>query len=357
MLGIDRRAAKATWTAALVLLLMGLVYQVRVTLFVFILAILFAYLLSPLVNLLNRALPGRTRTPALALSYVIFVGVAVLVGIRIGTTVSEQARAFEKDLPNRIAAFEKPSPKLPDAVNTAKAQIIEKIRQQVTAGSADLLSTMAQAGVKFLNVAGYLIYVVVIPILAFFFLKEGAIIREHVLDLIGDGPRRELLDDVMADVHLLLLHYMRALVVLSLATFTAYSIFFSILGVPYSVLLAVMAALLEFIPMLGPLASGVIIVLVAIISASSPVTILIFLLAYRVFQDYILSPHLMGQGVEVHPLLVLFGVFAGAEVAGIPGTFLSVPILALVRILYLRIRKARMATRLSTEPAEKPIIV
>ena len=71
--------------------------------------------------------------------------------------------------------------------------------------------------------------------------------------------------------------------------------------------------------------------------------VIIFLAAYRLFQDYILSPHLMGQGVEVHPLLVLFGVFAGAEVAGIPGTFLSVPVLALVRIVYLRMRKSRLA--------------
>jgi predicted PurR-regulated permease PerM len=51
----------------------------------------------------------------------------------------------------------------------------------------------------------------------------------------------------------------------------------------------------------------------------------------------------MGQGVELHPLLVLFGVFAGAEVAGIAGTFLSVPVLALARIVYVRIRKARLS--------------
>ena len=67
------------------------------------------------------------------------------------------------------------------------------------------------------------------------------------------------------------------------------------------------------------------------------------------FQDYMLSPHLMGQGVELHPLLVLFGVFAGAELAGIPGTFLSVPVLAMVRVIYLRIRKARLVAR--PEPA------
>jgi len=72
--------------------------------------------------------------------------------------------------------------------------------------------------------------------------------------------------------------------------------------------------------------------------------VLIFIAVYRVIQDYIISPHLMGQGVELHPLLVLFGVFAGAEIAGIAGTFLSVPVLALVRILYLRIRKMRLTS-------------
>jgi predicted PurR-regulated permease PerM len=56
---------------------------------------------------------------------------------------------------------------------------------------------------------------------------------------------------------------------------------------------------------------------------------------------------LMDKGVELHPLLVLFGVFAGAEIAGIPGTFLSVPTLALMRILYLRIRKARTTAQLA----------
>jgi predicted PurR-regulated permease PerM len=92
-----------------------------------------------------------------------------------------------------------------------------------------------------------------------------------------------------------------------------------------------------------------VIVLVSALSGSHPVAVLVFLLAYRVFQDYILSPHLMEQGVEVHPLLVLFGVFAGAEVAGIAGTFLSVPILAMVRVLFVRMRKVRAASHLTPE--------
>jgi predicted PurR-regulated permease PerM len=88
-------------------------------------------------------------------------------------------------------------------------------------------------------------------------------------------------------------------------------------------------------------------VLVAALSHSHPIAVLVFLLVYRLFQDYVLQPHLMGQGVEVHPLLVIFGVFAGGEIAGIPGTFLSVPVIALARILVLRIRKARAAAQLA----------
>jgi predicted PurR-regulated permease PerM len=347
MLGIDRKAARYTWTAAAILLLLWLVYLVRSTLFIFVIAVLFAYLLSPLVDLLDRALPSRTRTPALALAYVIFVGVAVFLVTQIGATVALQAKAFQQDLPNRIAEFEQPNPRLSDAVNNFKAQLVQRIREQLSDGAGELVTTVAHAGLTFLTLAGSVVHAIIVPILAFFFLKEGRTIRDNLLAMIEDGPRRALLDDVMADIHLLLAHYMRALVVLSVATFIAYSIFFAISGVPYGVLLAAVAAVLEFIPMIGPLSSGAVIVLVAAISHSHPLAVLIFLLVYRLFQDYVLQPHLMGQGVEMHPLLVIFGVFAGGEVAGIAGTFLSVPVIALVRILFLRISKARMHDQLA----------
>jgi predicted PurR-regulated permease PerM len=347
MLGIEGKAARYTWTAAVVVLLLFVVFLVRKTLFVFILALLFAYLLSPLVNLLNRALPGRTRAPALGLAYVIFVGLMVVLGAQIGSRVLNQAKALAKDLPAETAKWEKPSPDLPPTLNRFRTELIARIDQQITQGSSQMLSNVAEAGVKFLTVASDLVYVVIIPILAFFFLKDGTLIREHILDLVDAGPHRALLDDLMADIHLLLAHYMRALVLLSLAAFTAYSIAFSILGVPYPVLLGAVAGILEFIPMLGPLTAALIILIVSIVAGSHTLAVLIFLVFYRAFQDYMLSPHLMGRGVELHPLLVLFGVFAGAELAGIPGTFLSVPVLALVRILYLRFRRTRLGSRLT----------
>jgi predicted PurR-regulated permease PerM len=347
MLGFNRRAASATFTAAIVLLALYLVYLVRSTLFVFTLAILFAYLLSPLVNLLDRFLPGSTRTPALALAFVIFVGLVALFVSQIGSTAVKQAEELNKRLPDLLANWQAPTPDTPSEINTIKDEMIGKVRVALTQRSSDLISALPQYGMRFLTAASDLIFVVIIPILAFFFLKDAHLIREHLLGLVQQGPHRELLDGLMVDIHRLLARYMRALVGLTVAAFTAYSIFFTIIGVPYGVLLAAVGGILEFIPMLGPLTASVLILLVAGVASSHVLAIVIFLPVYRIFQDYILSPHLMEQGVELHPALVLFGVFGGAEIAGIPGTFLSVPVLALARILYLRIRKARVASQLA----------
>jgi len=286
----------------------------------------------------------------LALAYIIFVAAVVFLGIQIGGRVTEQATAFGKSFPGMLAKWETPAPGAAPEINSLKAQLIERVRQQIAASSSGLIAKLPEFGLRFVTLAGDLLYVVIVPILAFFFLKDGRQIRDHILDLVEEGPRRMLLDDLMADIHLLLAHYMRALVVLSLAAFTAYSVVFSIIGVPYPVLLACVGGLLEFIPMLGPLTAGVLILIVGGVSGANVLAILIFLLAYRLIQDYIFSPHLMGSGVELHPLLVLFGVFAGAEIAGIAGTFLSVPVLALARVVYVRMRKSRLASRLRPGP-------
>ncbi len=356
MLGIDRSAARYTWTAAMVLLFLWLVYQLRSTLLIFALALLFAYLLSPLVDLLDRAIPRKgTRTLALALAYVIFIGAVVLVGIQIGTRVVSQAETLAGRLPDMLAQLEQPAPIAPKAVNSLKAQLISRLRSEWSQRSSDMMRELPSAGLRFLSVASNLIYVVIVPVLAFFFLKDGDLIRGHMLEFLDTGPLRGVVESVMADIHLLLARYMRALVLLSLSTFTAYAIFFTIMGVPFGVLLAVVAMVLEFIPMIGPLTAVAAILLVTLISGMHFWALVVFLVAWRMFTDYFLSVRLMGQGVQLHPLLVLLGVFGGAEVAGVAGSFLSVPVLAMARILYVRTRRSRLSAPLDAHP-DTPIL-
>jgi predicted PurR-regulated permease PerM len=119
-------------------------------------------------------------------------------------------------------------------------------------------------------------------------------------------------------------------------------IFLGIAGVPYSVLLAAIAAPLEFIPVVGPLTASVIILLVASFSGYQHLLwIVIFLGAYRIFQDYVLAPYLMSEGVELHPLLVIFGVLAGEEIGGISGMIISVPLIATLRVIFVRLQMAK----------------
>ena len=345
MLGFDKHAARTTWTAALVLLLLYVVYLARKTLLVFTLALLFAYLLAPLVNLLDRVFRARgTRTAALAVTFAIVIAVAVVVGFQLGERVVEEASALAHKFPAMVASWQQPQPN----DHSLRAQVIEKVRSEVASRSTSLIATLPQYGLQILSVASNVIYVVIIPILAFFFLKDAPAMRGHALDLLDEGPRRLLLGDVISDVNVLLAQYMRALVLLSVAAFAAYAAFFSVMGMPYALLLAAVAGLLEFIPMLGPLTAVALTLIVAGVAGVSVWPVIAFLALFRMVQDYLISPHLMARGVELHPLLVLFGVFAGTEIAGIPGAFLSVPVLALVRILYLRIRKARLSARQAT---------
>jgi predicted PurR-regulated permease PerM len=343
MLGYDFKAARYAWTVVIVLALIYFVYLVRTTLFIFVLALLFAHLLSPLVNLIDRFLPNRktpTRTPALALVYIMLVGAVVLLGVRFGSVAVGQASSLAQSFP----------PMIKNAVSQWQnfhtgSESLDALKQKAMDGYqtklSDLVSALPSASMKVFEAASNLIYLIIIPVLAFLFLKDSDTLRKDLLDLVDDDPRRALLQDVIADIHLLLARYMRALVVLSCTACTAYGIFFAILGVPYGVVLAVIGGVLEFIPMIGPLVSGVTILTVTGLTTGHWVAVVIFLIAYRMLSDYVISPHLMERGVSIHPLLVLFGVFAGAEIAGIPGTFLSVPALAAVRIVYLRIRKAR----------------
>ena len=332
MLGFDPRAARWTWTAVIVLLSVWIVYLLRSTLFVFVLAVLFAYLLAPLVNVIDRFLPGkRTRTAALAISYVLVVGLFVLGASLLGSRVVQQANQLAKTFPDTLHGWEA----------SFQDRVPESVKTEITTRVNAIIGALPGYGLQFLSILGNLIYVVIIPILAFLCLKDGAMVKNHIIGLLEPGPQRKLLNNILADMDLVLAHYMRALVLLSATTFTCYSIFLSVTGVNYSILFSVMAAMLEFIPVVGPLAASVVVLAVGGVSSGHVLAVLVFLVVFRLFQDYVVSPHLMGQGVELHPLLVLFGVFAGAELAGVAGTFLSVPVLALVRVLYRRVYQAR----------------
>jgi predicted PurR-regulated permease PerM len=133
-----------------------------------------------------------------------------------------------------------------------------------------------------------------------------------------------------------------------LITFGVYSLFLKLVGVEYELLLAGVAALFEFIPVIGPVIGLVVIVIVALVPGSgAALWVVIFWGIYRLFQDYILNPYLMKAGLELHPLLVLFGVLAGDQIGGIAGMFFSVPVIAMLKVIYSNLKNSYEQRRLS----------
>lgn len=349
MFGLDLRAAKAAWTVFLLALLLVALYYIRDVLFVFIVAILFAYMLQPIVNLVHRFLPWpRSRTYSLAIVYVLLTGAVILAGTLIGARVVEQANNLANRLPELQAGLMKrlqePGPAW---VQPIQQYLLAQVSEGFHSFSAMVLPELKRVGEQAISLLSSVVLAVLVPILGFFFLKDGPELRDRVLDALSPG-RRALWRGVASDVGAVLGQFIRALVILSLATFVFYSLFFGVIGLPYAILLATVAGVLELIPVFGPLVAAISIVLVAGLSGFGHVVmILIFLAGYRIFQDYILSPHLMSSGVELHPILVIFGVLAGERIGGVQGMFLSIPLLAVLRTVYVRMQNPREAPPLT----------
>ena len=345
MLGIDPKAARIAWTVFLLALLLAAAYAVRETIAVFVIALLFAYLLAPLVGFVERITPRQVSPRiALAIVYLTLVGTIVTLAFTLGSRLADEANALAMQLPALVKNPEwiQRIP-LPAWLEPARASIIQKIQDELSSGGQEIVPYIKGLGGQLVSGAKYALYLVLTPILAFFFLKDGATIRDEFVDALVEERRRPMVDNILEDINLLLGEYIRALVLLSLASFTANSLFLAFTGAPYAVLLAVAAGLGEFVPVVGPAAGGLIVVLVTSLSGYNHVLLyLLFWTLYRMVQDYVISPYLMGKGVQLNPMLVLFGVLAGDQIGGVLGMFLSVPTLAILRVLFVRLRRRRL---------------
>ena len=344
MFYLDARAARATWTVMALALLVALVYVLRHVLLLLVFSTFVAYLISPIVHQVQRWRPFMHRR-ALAIGVVyLLLGLAVVAtGIGLGPRLTRELAGFAEKVPEmsrQLRSGEILSPVLRTrgweyarireveiAVGSHAQQIIDYTQQAI----ASLLQWLVGAWV-----------VVLVPIFAFFILRDAEGVMAAIGGQIEDPPQRQLLREISDDVHRLLGDYVRALILLALLTFAVWSGAFLVAGVPYGIVLAAIAGGLEFIPLLGPLAAGVIVVSVALFSGyPHPWLLIAFILVWRGVQDYVASPLIMGRGVEVHAAVVVLGVIVGGEIGGPAGMFLSIPVIAALRIVWRRGRALR----------------
>jgi predicted PurR-regulated permease PerM len=334
----DSRTARSIVTVLLFALGLGFLYVARSTLMAFLFAIFFAYLMSPAVGHLEKILKGRGR--AIAVIYALLLILVVVFFVAVGPKVTREGARLGKSLPDLLNQLSSGKIATQLGQEHGWSEKSTDLVQSVLASHGEEIEQLAQrVGLRVADVAKQAWLFFVVPLLAIFFLKDGRSFSDFLLAAIQSRPQREFLENVLNDLNKMLAHFIRAQLTLAALTLVVYSGVLWIMGVPYFLVLGTIGGMLEFVPVVGPLAAALIIVSVALLTSYSHWAILvIFLLIWRLVQDYVSSPRIMGESMELHPLAAIFGVMAGGEVAGILGIYLSIPVMAALRIVFRRWR-------------------
>ena len=114
------------------------------------------------------------------------------------------------------------------------------------------------------------------------------------------------------------------------------SIGFTLLGLPGGLVMGVLAGFFEFVPLVGPLLIAIMAAILAMFNAGpfNAFLVLLFLGILRIVQDYAVYPKLIGEGIHLHPLAVIFAILAGEKLAGVAGIFLAIPVVAILTVSY-----------------------
>lgn len=352
---IDQRTIRVLFTILLIAAVLGFVYVAHTTIVAFLFAIFFAYLIDPLVEHVAKWLK-TSRGRAIAIVYVgIFACLGVLL-VFIGPNIVRETEKLINTLPELYQKIA--SGQIAWQLGMQHGWSRETIQriQQFLASHNDTMAAMARDfGMRLAEIGKNTWWLVIIPILAVFFLKDGAKFSAAILEVFERRRQREFVQGVIDDIHTMLARFIRAQLILAALTGVVFSIVFTIMRVQYGYVLGTIAGFLEFIPVVGPLIATLLIVGVAVGTGYNHILILILVLGtWRVVQDYVNSPRIMGSQVELHPLLALFGILAGAEVAGIIGVYLSIPLMASLRILWRRWQTYEGKQPVIESPAENP---
>jgi predicted PurR-regulated permease PerM len=331
----DARTARVLTTVLLFALGLGFLYVARETLIAFLFAIFFAYLMSPLVSYLEKPLRGRGL--AIAVIYVLLLGLIVVFFISMGPRIGRESARLGQSLP---AITQLSSGQIADQLEKQhgwNSRVVGLMHDYLASHSNEIAKLAQDIGLRVADVAKQAWLLVVVPLLSIFFLKDGRAFSQVLLGLVQSRPQRELLQGVLNDLNQMLAHFIRAQLTLAGMSLLYYGITLSSMRVPYAFVLSTVGGLLEFIPVIGPLVAAVTIIGVALLTGFPHWLVLIVLLgAWRLIQDYVSSPRIMGHSMELHPLAAIFGVMAGGEIAGILGIFLSIPVMASLRIVFRR---------------------
>lgn len=334
---LAKRTAVVLATGLVFATVAALFYASRWVLIVFLFAIFFADLLQPLVLSMLRwtRFSRGSRLIAILEVYVLVGAVVTVLALTAGGRIVEDIRLLASGLPALLEKVN--SGQIARQFGTRHGWSYDTqiyLQTFLSRHSGEVLSLEGKLAEYIGAFLQNLVWFILIPILAFFFLKDGRAFTDQLIRMTGRA-RQRFLRRLFEDLNQMVTHYVRAQLALSGLALVVYTLGFWLLHVPYSFALSSIAGSMEFIPVVGPAVAAVLVLAVCFLEGYSHLLIVVvFLGIWRVSQDYVISPRVLGSNLEMHPLAAIFAVLVGAEIWGVIGVYLSIPIMAGLRILW-----------------------
>ena len=336
MASFDRRTANVLLTILLFGVVLAIVYIARSVIVIFVFSILFAYLINPVVRFLQRhsLFFKNLRGPHVLEAYLALLILIALVvhGVapgllgHTGKLVKEVPVFMDGLLTGEIAA------EMGGKYGWSDAQVL-RLKSFLVQHRTDM-----QAYVQALerSVPAVIGGLAVIPILAIFFLSDGANLSNSLIRLVSTKSNVEVIQSLADDLNVMLQHYIRAKVTLAGLSFAFYSSAMLGLGFPHSIAFGLLGGILEFIPVAGWMISATTIISVGVLTHSHWIWMAAFIGIWRMLMDYWIAPRVMGHELEIHPLLAIFTLMVGGAMGGFVGIYLSIPLVAALRVVWSR---------------------
>ena len=338
-----------------------LLWLVRDVLSPFVIAVILAYVLRPIVGALCRRLQ-LPRAAAAALVIAALVVILVVLVVALLPAFARDVRAFAAAFPRLLLGLRATIAAQDDVSILGLTLDLNAIADEATraiVGTAREASLRVVATV--IDTVEAVLTSILVLVIAFYLLVDFGRFRRAVRGALPPGARDEL-GALVNEVDRVLGQFLRAEVVLVVIVAGATWLALTVLGIRYALVLALLSGVLFLIPFVGPfIASAPAVVLAFLLPspfgwpplANAGVVALTYFVI-RHAENYFVIPQVLGRAVELHPLVAMFAAFAGLRLGGILGMFLGVPLAAVIRLLLIYLYRKLIPLPLEEAPALPP---
>lgn len=318
------------WLAVLIIIGWLLSYLTK-TILVLVFSGVLAFTLAPLASLLSRWMP---RSLAIGVAYVAGAAVALGLGALVVVTAADQVGSLAQSLPQYARDAQGLLPRIANLLHPfgVTTQDLAALQQQALTAFQNAGLTVARTVIS--HVAGLvntLVNLVLVVILSIYLAANGPQVAVWLRRQTPSGQRRYA-NLLIAIVNRVVGGYVRGMFTLATLVGTMVGVGMWVLGVPYAMLLGVLAFLMEFIPVLGVFISGVASILLALSQGWVWALVVAgYFVIVHVVEADVVGPRILGQAVGIHPATGLVALVAGTELFGVWGALFAAPLAGLLQ--------------------------